>query len=449
MVKQFNTFITWYSPGKGDINMEGGVLDRKGAPVYTLEQYLAGKTPYVTVAMDSRSFPYGTTLTNNLFRDTKGNLIPFRVTDTGSAFIGAGTSKMDIATDSLQRALTGPNFNSSFQVADNQNIIGAPTPTSAGATPDPNGCEGLSPNGLAGNKGFNMNNSPGAANGTRLPPGALGGNGVSTNYVPAELLSYGNGRLPDSVLVPISFGKGKLHQSAATAFEKLIAASGLKFPGVTDSYRSIEEQIRLKREKPSLAATPGTSNHGWGLAIDIDNGNRALFDPILLFFRYNAYKFNIHGLRVAKNDDYYSRGFAKGEEWHWEYKGGVASGDTQSTGEYEGYGTVFGLNLDGSIDYQDNGQGKFGYNTRNTTLVGVSLPKATLIAMFGNNYSSFIRANTPQIQVTNPATGATIVAPIVDEGPAPWTGNAIDLTYAAAKSLGMTGRDRLRFNLIR
>jgi hypothetical protein len=29
-------------------------------------------------------------------------------------------------------------------------------------------------------------------------------------------------------------------------------------------------QVQLKIDKPTLAATPGTSNHGWGLAVDID-----------------------------------------------------------------------------------------------------------------------------------------------------------------------------------
>jgi 3D (Asp-Asp-Asp) domain-containing protein len=324
MVNQFNTYVTWYSPGKGDLAMEGGPLARRNLPAYTLERYLAGNAPYVTVAMDPDIFPFGTTVTNDAFRDAKGNLIPFRVTDTGDAFKGAGLSKMDIATESVNKARVGPNFNTTFNVADSSSpIIGAPTPTSAGATPDPNGCAGLSPSGLAGNKGFNMNNSPAPANYTPLPPGALGGNGVTTNYVPDELKNYGNGRLPNSMLVPLSFGKGRLHASAAAAFEKLIAASGLPFPGVTNSYRTIEEQIRLKREKDSLAATPGRSNHGWGLAIDINNGNRALFDPVLQYFRYNAYKFNIYGLHVDRADKFYEKGFYEGEEWHWEYRGGV------------------------------------------------------------------------------------------------------------------------------
>jgi hypothetical protein len=37
---------------------------------------------------------------------------------------------------------------------------------------------------------------------------------------------------------------------------------------VTDGYRSFASQVDVKRRKPNLAATPGTSMHGFGLAID-------------------------------------------------------------------------------------------------------------------------------------------------------------------------------------
>jgi LAS superfamily LD-carboxypeptidase LdcB len=40
-------------------------------------------------------------------------------------------------------------------------------------------------------------------------------------------------------------------------------------------WRSYEEQVRLKKQKPNLAATPGRSNHGWGLASDLSYGSAA------------------------------------------------------------------------------------------------------------------------------------------------------------------------------
>ena len=39
--------------------------------------------------------------------------------------------------------------------------------------------------------------------------------------------------------------------------------------GITDGYRSYDEQVACRLEKGSLCANPGTSNHGWGKAVDI------------------------------------------------------------------------------------------------------------------------------------------------------------------------------------
>lgn len=45
--------------------------------------------------------------------------------------------------------------------------------------------------------------------------------------------------------------------------------------GVTDGWRSYQAQVTAKKNKGSLAATPGRSNHGWGLAADLSFGNAA------------------------------------------------------------------------------------------------------------------------------------------------------------------------------
>lgn len=78
--------------------MEGGFKDRKGAPLYTLQAYLAGNAPYVSVAMDSRAFSYGTSLRIPELEREYGRQIDFRVVDTGGAFVGRGTSRIDICT---------------------------------------------------------------------------------------------------------------------------------------------------------------------------------------------------------------------------------------------------------------------------------------------------------------------------------------------------------------
>ena len=75
----------------------------------------------------------------------------------------------------------------------------------------------------------------------------------------------------------IVHGGHRLAAPAAAAFTALEAAArrdGVSF-GVTDFYRSYDAQVDLVRRKGlysqgGLAAEPGTSQHGWGLAVDLD-----------------------------------------------------------------------------------------------------------------------------------------------------------------------------------
>lgn len=86
-----------------------------------------------------------------------------------------------------------------------------------------------------------------------------------------------NGRLPTSALAKIP--GGRLRKDAAEAWNAMNAESERRF-GVTlrptgprSSYRSFSEQVALRRlylaGKGDLAAVPGTSNHGLGLAVDL------------------------------------------------------------------------------------------------------------------------------------------------------------------------------------
>lgn len=90
--------------------MEGGFKDRLGKPLQTLQAYLAGRAPYVSVAMDSKAFPYGTKLRIPELEAKYGRPIEFRVVDTGGAFKGRGTSRIDICTQN-RRASLDPTIN--------------------------------------------------------------------------------------------------------------------------------------------------------------------------------------------------------------------------------------------------------------------------------------------------------------------------------------------------
>jgi LAS superfamily LD-carboxypeptidase LdcB len=118
--------------------------------------------------------------------------------------------------------------------------------------------------------------------------------------MPAELKGQENGQINSNLLRKLHGTKGALYRQAATAFnclqmEAYFAGIDLQSTSTVDTYRSYERQLAtfndrysekltgrvppvsrtfggkrywLKRGKAPSAA-PGTSNHGWGLAIDI------------------------------------------------------------------------------------------------------------------------------------------------------------------------------------
>ena len=126
--------------------------------------------------------------------------------------------------------------------------------------------------------------------------------------VPELKVKHANGRIPADAVAPIGDGQHRLAGPAAAAFLDLRAAArrdGVTI-GVTDSYRSFDAQVDVARRKGlysegGLAAQPGTSQHGWGLAVDLDLDARAQ-----AWMRANAGGF----------------GFVEDtprEPWHWAY----------------------------------------------------------------------------------------------------------------------------------
>ncbi len=85
-----------------------------------------------------------------------------------------------------------------------------------------------------------------------------------------------------------------------------------------DSYRSLGEQYSVKATKGYLAATPGTSMHGWGLAVDFCSADARRcvrqVDPS------NAATFGWVKPALGTTSKY--------EPWHWEYAPLTASTTT-------------------------------------------------------------------------------------------------------------------------
>jgi zinc D-Ala-D-Ala carboxypeptidase len=132
---------------------------------------------------------------------------------------------------------------------------------------------------------------------------------LNSNGVPTDLAAYGNGRIPATALEQVGGTGHKLWAPAAESLTRLIADAkrdGVTI-GITDSYRSYDEQVSLARRKGlysqgGLAAKPGTSEHGWGMAADLDLNAKALS-----WMRTNAARYGF--------DENVPR-----ESWHWAYK---------------------------------------------------------------------------------------------------------------------------------
>ncbi len=130
---------------------------------------------------------------------------------------------------------------------------------------------------------------------------------------------YANGEIPLDALCPLWAAPGQyLRADAAYAFDQLSTAYARQFGRpicVTDSYRSYAEQVAVKAAKPGLAATPGTSNHGWGTAVDLCGGIQSYDSEEHRWLSVNAPAF---GWFLPSWAD---RNGSKPEPWHWEFGG--------------------------------------------------------------------------------------------------------------------------------
>ena len=86
--------------------MEGGFKDRMGVPLTTLQDYMANKAAYVSVAMDAKlAIPYGTVVKIPEIEKDYQQTIEFRVVDNGGAFKGKGYTRIDICTANRHESL--------------------------------------------------------------------------------------------------------------------------------------------------------------------------------------------------------------------------------------------------------------------------------------------------------------------------------------------------------
>lgn len=107
-----------------------------------------------------------------------------------------------------------------------------------------------------------------------LPPtkiyGKIGASTAALSPPPGLPKGLVNGTIPANVLAPIGNGM-LLHKEAATQYLKLKAQAqkdNIRFT-ISSAYRPLADQVRLYKKYPKKqAASPGSSIHGWGCAID-------------------------------------------------------------------------------------------------------------------------------------------------------------------------------------
>ena len=155
--------------------------------------------------------------------------------------------------------------------------------------------------------------------------------------VPAALQGVDNGKLSGKILRPVKCG-GQMYVDAAEAFNAMYdqaSMSGIKLRNIGD-YRSYDQQLQLFNQryssedggrkpqvtrtydgktwylKPGMSpcSTPGKSNHGLGLAIDLDVTTAKVLDWLCT----NAPTYGFY----LQTDDSSSPEF---EAWHWQFCG--------------------------------------------------------------------------------------------------------------------------------
>jgi LAS superfamily LD-carboxypeptidase LdcB len=135
----------------------------------------------------------------------------------------------------------------------------------------------------------------------------------------SSAIGFANGQIPAADLCPIWGAPGHLLRAdAAAAFDRMSKAYARQFGRpicVTDSYRSFRQQVALYAVKPNLAARPGTSNHGWGLAVDLCGGVQSFgtVEHTWLFTHAPLYGW-FHPSWAEPTG-------SRPEPWHWEFAG--------------------------------------------------------------------------------------------------------------------------------
>jgi cell wall-associated NlpC family hydrolase len=148
------------------------------------------------------------------------------------------------------------------------------------------------------------------------PTGACGAAVPEPGAATPQWGGWANGQIPSGALCELGVHRHALRCDAAAAYRKMGAAYQSAFGRplcITDSYRSLGAQVTARTAKPTLAAVPGTSNHGWALAVDLCDGINVFGTSEWTWMTQHAGRFGFVQPQWA------GPGGDKPEPWHWEF----------------------------------------------------------------------------------------------------------------------------------
>jgi hypothetical protein len=143
-------------------------------------------------------------------------------------------------------------------------------------------------------------------------------NAINGDNHPTKLSGVTNGKLPSSQLVTLNSRCKTYKQVAGSLAALLVAANkaGIRL-GTSECYRDYAGQVYQRKAWCSRgicgnAAVPGTSNHGWGKAVDLNVGGGAI--------TFSGSTFSWLMLHAGDYGFIHPNGVPT-EAWHWEWVG--------------------------------------------------------------------------------------------------------------------------------
>lgn len=182
----------------------------------------------------------------------------------------ASTASATIAPSPSASPVTVPTSASSPTARPTPAPVAAPAPVVPSAAPAPVVPSAAPPARPAGA-------GPDCGGPDSFEPPVQDGRPIFYTSTPAASGDGSNGRVPASAMAPLAWcedsqgNKQWLRAEAATALSRMNEDFRAEFGeniAVDLSYRSYDQQVAMRASYGSLAAKPGTSNHGRGTAID-------------------------------------------------------------------------------------------------------------------------------------------------------------------------------------